>query len=347
MAYSQFLDWAGAELDDTRHVYARDTRRPLDAPLVFMPENEARRLRPDTRAGHLVCPVPGCPHPELTARHVKDRRDHFVHTNAPALAHADFPATVARQILRCWATSLYPRFEVLCDQTIADVGVTVLVNSPTGRQVALCYTDRTLDTDTWQTRRALLESEGVAGVWIFPPRRRFFSPPPHLNPAPAHTAGLVLDTHLFRAMRRQGSWPLILNIERQQLANLIVPGRAIAGRLHIPTPPFAKEVLHVVASPLERCELCKDGIATPAVNKRDLEKIRSGGLRRSSIPGRLVLQQPTAAGAQTTKPQPGPYPSAGDRLNDSPSPRHAGPRALGLFSRLGLYRRDRRGSERS
>lgn len=97
-------------------------------------------------------------------------------------------------------------------------------------------------------------------------------------------------------MRRNGSWPLIINIEREELANLIVPRRGIAGRLHLQPPPYAEGVLHVVISPLDSCRLCKDGVVTSAVNERDLEKIRGGYLKRTRgytrPPARLRTAQP-------------------------------------------------------
>jgi hypothetical protein len=296
MPHSDFLKWAGIELGDTRQVYARDRRLPLEAPLVFMPEGEAERFRQDAWDGHLICPVPGCPYPALFTRHGEDRRDHFVHAHAPELHHKEFPTTVTQQILHRWAASLDPRLEVLDQQTVAGVPVTVLVRSPTGNSVALCYTSGVLGAEAWEAQHAALESEGVAGVWLFPPRRWYFGLPRPI-PAPSQAAaGLVVDKRLHKVMRRNGSWPLIMNIEREELANLIVPRRGIAGRLHLPPPPYAEGVLHVVISPLESCRLCKDGVVTSAVNERDLEKIRGGYLKRTRgytrPPARLRTAQP-------------------------------------------------------
>lgn len=297
MPHSDFLKWAGIELGDTRQVYARDRRRPLDAPLVFMPDGEADRFRQDAWDGHLICPVPGCPYPALFTRHGEDRRDHFVHAHAPELHHKEFPTTVTQQILHRWAASLDPRLEVLDQQTIAGVPVTVLVRSPSGNSVALCYTSGVLGAEAWEAQHAALESQGVAGVWLFPPRRWYFAlPEPIPAPSQANAAGLVVDKHLHKVMRRNGSWPLIINIEREEFANLIVPRRGIAGRLHLQPPPYAEGVLHVVISALDSCRLCKDGVVTSAVNERDLEKIRGGYLKRTRgytrPPARLRTAQP-------------------------------------------------------
>ncbi len=277
MSHGRFCKWAGIELGDTRQVYARDVSAPRDAPLVFMPEDQANRFRQAAREGRLVCPVPGCPDPRLMTRHSRCCRDHFVHRHAPELRHADFPAEVTRQLLHRWAAAQHEGFEVIDGATVAGVKSTVLVRSTTGRQVALCYTGQVLGAQAWQERHAALERAGVAGVWLFPPREWYFSEPDTRSvPADRDTQDLVVDTRLFKTMRREGSWPLIVNIEDEEVANPIVPGKSVAGQLGLPRPPFVEDVLHVVISPLASCTLCKDGIATPAVNKWHLQKMRHG-----------------------------------------------------------------------
>ncbi len=325
--HNEFSEWARVALEDTRQVYARDTRQPLDAPLVFMPENQARGLRADARAGHLICPVPGCPHPKLTTRHTEDRRDHFVHTIAPEWAHAEFPATVTREILHQWASNLDSRLEVLDDQRVAGVPVSVLVSSPSGRRVALCYTGETLGAEAWEAQHVALENAGIAGVWLFPLRRRYFSLlSARPGPASADSNGLVLDKHLFRAMRRNGSWPLIINIESQEIANLIVPRKAIAGRLRLQAPPYAEGVLHVLISPLARCRLCKDGITTFAVNKHDLEKIRGGYRKRFRTPQSAVrYRRPAPHGRAAHSHHGRTYPRATLTGNPAPQPQRSRP----------------------
>jgi len=281
MSHSKFREWTGIELGDTRQVYARDLRAPKDAPLVFMPDGQARRFRWAARTGRLICPVPGCADPRLTTRHGEERRDHFVHRHAPGLRHANFPEEVTRQMLHRWAGALDERLEVLDEQTVAGVKVTVLVRSVTGRRVALCYSSGALGVEAWQAQHAALERAGVAGVWLLPPSSRYFARPQTRCASGGEEAvGLVVDTQLFKTMRREGSWPLIVNIEREEVANLIVPGKAVAKRLGLQRPPFAEGVLHVIVSPLARCTLCKDGMATLAVNKWQLEKMRSGYRRQ-------------------------------------------------------------------
>jgi len=291
MRHSEFADWAGLQLGDTRQVHARDSREPPDAPLVFMPDGEARQFRADAQAGHLVCPVPGCPYPKLTTRHADDRRDHFVHTHAPELEHPDFRAAVTQQMLHRWAVNLDPTFEALDGQTIAEVPISVLVRLPTGSRVALCYSAGVLGAEAWQEQHAALERAGVAGVWMFPPRHWYFArPKPDPAPPGDDNGGLIVDRRLFKVMRRNGSWPLIINIEREQVANLIVPGKAIAGRLHMPEPRLVEDVVHVVVSPLARCSLCPDGFVTLAVNENDLKKIREGYLNSRRHPRKAATQ---------------------------------------------------------
>ncbi len=312
MPHREFREWTGIELGDTRQVYARDVRAPKGASLVFMPEDEARRFREAARAGRLICPVPGCADPRLTTRHGEDRRDHFVHRHAPGLRHADFPAEVTRQMLHRWAAGLDERLEVLDEQIVAGVKTTVLVRSKTGRQVALCYTSGALGAEAWQEQHAALERAGVAGVWLLPPSPRYFSRP-QAQPAPPseEAEGLVVDTHLFKTMRREGSWPLIVNIEREEVANLIVPGRAVATRLGLEKPPFVEDVLHVIVSPLGKCTLCKDGMATAAVNKWQLEKIR-GGYRRRMEAGHVARER-----GQSARRSSGPRRTGQPRLSDA------------------------------
>jgi hypothetical protein len=53
-----------------------------------MPDGEADRFKPDTREGNLVCVVPDCPSPLLTARGgATGRRHHWAHRSAPNPRH--------------------------------------------------------------------------------------------------------------------------------------------------------------------------------------------------------------------------------------------------------------------
>jgi hypothetical protein len=244
-----------------------------------MPDGHADELRADAHAGRLICPVPGCPSPLLTTRGPLERRHHFVHRHAPEdPGHARaYSRRVAQHLLRDWASALDPRLTVSTDETIADTDTTVLVTSPTGRRLAICFVDGRLGADAWEHDHHTLRAAGVIDAWIFGLRRMFFCPPdpdrkagPNSAPARDRQRGdLVLDRALYRRMRSRYVWPLLLSPERQQVANLILPG-PLAHRLGI-TPPASREgVLHLVPHPLADCRLCPHGIATPAAGEAEL-----------------------------------------------------------------------------
>lgn len=76
---------------DQRQLYARDTRLSGDAPLRFIREGEAERLRAECRAGDLICPVPGCADPRYTTAG-GTKRDHFRHRSLAGGVHAPIAA---------------------------------------------------------------------------------------------------------------------------------------------------------------------------------------------------------------------------------------------------------------
>jgi hypothetical protein len=132
--------WAQEALGDRRQVYARSTLQPANAALVFMAHGEAERLRAAAHEGALICPVPGCPSPQLTTYASDERREHFRHLQAPADPehNAAYARLVARELLAGWARAQHPALEVTEDAVVAGVSVAVLVRSPTGHQVAIC-----------------------------------------------------------------------------------------------------------------------------------------------------------------------------------------------------------------
>ncbi len=313
-------EWERMQLGETRAVYARDKRKPPDAPLVFMPEGEADRFREDARMGHLVCPVPGCRSPRLMARHYEDRRDHFAHVCGEWPSHPDLSTVVVRHMLRRWAASLDGQDEVLDEQTISGVPVTVLARLAGGEQVALCYVDGCLGVDAWQRQRAALERCGVTGVWIFKPNERYFKA---CKRSAAGARGLIFDTRLFRAMRDQGCWPLFVNPERERVAKPIVREGEIAVRFGLHSPLFVRNTLQLASSKLEDCRLCKDGMVTAAVLARNLEEVRAGSpqppreraaghgpVLRGSDSERLAAAAPTAHAVETPPPRRGARTSA-------------------------------------
>jgi hypothetical protein len=202
-------------------------------------------------------------------------------------------AVFAQHMLRRWAAGLEGRAAVHRNRTVAGVPVSALVRRPKGAWLALCYVSKALDEKRWRDQHAALEGAGIAGTWIFPPRDEYLREP-HPNPDSTSTGAdaLAVDTPLYKAMRQDGSWPLIFNIEREEVINLIVPRQKLAEQLHIAPPPFKEGVLHVRISRLDDCSLCNHGVVTPSVKAGDLWASRKGYLedspRRSSSPGQRV-----------------------------------------------------------
>src|SRR4051812_30890526 len=71
-----YREWASDALGDERQVYARSTSSPA-GDLVFVADGAADDFRAAAQSGKLVCPVPGCPSPQLTTRGPETRRHHF------------------------------------------------------------------------------------------------------------------------------------------------------------------------------------------------------------------------------------------------------------------------------
>lgn len=291
MRHTDFQEWADVNLGDTRQVYARDRRLPADAPLVYMPDGEANRFHEDALEGHLICPVPGCPAPRLTTRHSDSRRDHFAHMpNSGISGHANYQEFVVGELLRHWIAE-QAGIELLNHEPEPDSPVTILTRLDSGKELAVCYVRKTLGVDAWIQHRSELEREGIASAWIFAPSKRYrslpksdsHSPPPSERDDDSEgefASLLIRDIALFKMMRRCGCWPLLINTETQELVNLLVPGYATATRLGLHSD-FAEGVLHAVASPLESCRICEDGIeCKPIVYAGSLKKIRQNGRQR-------------------------------------------------------------------
>jgi hypothetical protein len=271
MRHSEFREWAEAALGDPRQVYARKADAPSDAPLVFMPDGQAEVFRDRAQAGALICPVPGCPSPKLSTRG-GERRDHFFHVKAPAdpLHSQQYARLATRRLLLDWAIGQTSVTEIV-DKRVEGVAITLIAHLDDGSRVALCYVDMKLGADAWEDLNYDLKSEGLAASWIFALRKMYFAPPDPAAPViedPGRT-DLILDQPIYRRMRWKGSWPLIINLDRQELGNVVKPGGGPAKRLRL-LPPNSNRVQHFVAYPLSRCQLCRDGVATPGIPARTL-----------------------------------------------------------------------------
>jgi hypothetical protein len=273
-----YKEWAFEALGDERQVYARSTG-PAQRELVLLPDGEAEQFRAAAQSGELVCPVPGCPSPLLTTRGPRTRRHHFVHRQAPPDPEHQraYVRRIATALITDWIHTAHPRSRVETDVTVAGVSVTALVTGPSGLRFAVVFVDRRLGTNAWRDLDEQLARQRVTRGWIFAPRSFLRFPRPSKDARPddpvvtdRERGDIVLDRPVFRDMRQVGQWPLLLNITTREVANLIVPHGVTARRLQLVPPASADRVLHLHPAPLEECRLCRDGIATPAVDAKVL-----------------------------------------------------------------------------
>jgi hypothetical protein len=180
---------------------------------------------------------------------------------------------------------------------VGDLTITALVTGVQGNRFAVMFVDHRLGTDSWIEADETLNRAGMARGWIFAPRPYLKYPRPAADAAPDDPAildrtrgDIVLDRALFREMRRQGHWPLLLNITTREVANLVTPTGRVAHRLHLTPPASADRVLHLLPSPLHDCRLCQDGIETPKINAHVLaERHRTREERTTTSPPRPQL----------------------------------------------------------
>jgi hypothetical protein len=277
-------------------VYARSTSSK-QRDLVFLPDGEADRFRAAAQSGELVCPVPGCPSPLLTTRGPRRRRHHFVHRQAPPDPDHQraYVRRVATELITDWISAAHPQSTVENEITLAGMSVPALVTGPAGRRFAVMFVDRRLGAEAWWDADFELEREDLARGWIFAPRPFLRFPRPSKDAGPDDPAAVdrergdvVLDRPVFREMRQAGQWPLLININTREVANLLVPDGLIARRLRLRPPASGDRVLHLHPTPLDECRLCRDGIATPDVDAGVLAAPRLARERP-----RTSLQSPT------------------------------------------------------
>lgn len=85
-AHQRFFDELSG--GDRRQLWARDTRLPPDADLVYLDVGEAPRYRREGLVpNHMLCPMPGCPCPRFKTARGGSKRDGFVHEFDPELDH--------------------------------------------------------------------------------------------------------------------------------------------------------------------------------------------------------------------------------------------------------------------
>lgn len=178
-------------------VFARDRRLPDGAPLTYLERGGADRLRPDTRAGHLLCPLAECDDPRLSVR-AGSRRDHFAHRPG---AGGHGPETLAhhtaKQLIAAWLRHLYPQAALDVDSADIETGQRpdVLATFPDGYQVAYEVQFAHLTREQWQHRHDGYVSANVKDVWLFG-GRRYDRDPRGAHPPGARAVHTVFDAVL-------------------------------------------------------------------------------------------------------------------------------------------------------
>lgn len=279
--HNAFREWAEAELGDSRQVYARRADAAEDAPLVFMPDGEAHRFREAAKSGALICPVPGCPSKKLTTCAYREKRDHFRHMQKPdkkkySWHDPSYVRLATESLLRHWMAGQDQVVEVRA-ATIKykdgkePISFILVAGLSDGSKVALCYVDKRLGADAWEELDDVLRSKGLVGAWIFAPTETYFALPKPADSNAEEGKNLILDKPIYRRMRRRGSWPLLLNLDKEEWGNVVVPGRRRAAALGFSLPDL-DHVAHLALSQLAKSRLCSYGIATPAITEGVLRK---------------------------------------------------------------------------
>ena len=225
-----------------------------------MAHGQAERLRTAAQEGALICPVPGCPSPQLTTYASNKRREHFVHRHAPAdpghngayarLAARELsPSGRERSIprwrsLRTWSSSV-SRSMFWSVRRPANASRSA---SPTGGSAARTDGNRT-------THCAMTAVFGLRPAFYEPPRTSRLEQPDDAVARDRARGDIILDRALFREMRCEDSWPLLLSVEQRQLGNVIPPGGKVACQLQLLAPACRDGVQHLVVHDLTACKL--------------------------------------------------------------------------------------------
>jgi competence protein CoiA-like protein len=165
-----------AATGDRIQIYAHDMRLGGDAPLFRLEPGQAAAVRADARAGHLVCPIPGCEDPRYTTR-AGSKRDHFAHRRLVGGGHA--PETwfhfTGKQVVGEWLRARYPIARVVVDhEPVENRQVPdVLCTFPDGRRFAFEVQYAPITEDEWTARHDGYVAHGIVDVWLFGHLRRY------------------------------------------------------------------------------------------------------------------------------------------------------------------------------
>jgi hypothetical protein len=201
---------------DLRQLYALDRR---SGEIVYMDDGEAETLRPDCRAGHLICPIEGCPSPTFTTYGGTVRRHHFKHLNGGASGHGaeSYYHQLGKRVLGQHLRQRHPEARVSIDTEPIDNGQRpdVLVAFPDGRRFAFELQYSPLSAAAWTARHQGYVSQGLHDVWIFGHL------PPHLRPA-RHGQNAVELTKLAEALEDEELPVRFFSPDERQIATATV-----------------------------------------------------------------------------------------------------------------------------
>lgn len=155
---------------ERRFIYA--ARRDGARGLVLLPEGAAQAQRAPTKS-ELMCPVPGCPMPDLTTvdRSRAGRRDGYRHL-AKGVDHGAerMHHVLAKGLLARWARWAMPGATAIEEHPSNDAReriADVMVRLPDGAQFALEVQYSSLSVEAWRERHESYRRNGIVDVWLF------------------------------------------------------------------------------------------------------------------------------------------------------------------------------------
>ena len=260
--------------NDTRQLYARDRRHDT---VVFLPEGGKDAVWPDCRNGHLVCPVPDCKRPELTAVG-GSRRHHYRHLSG--VQHRggaeSYYHLAAKAALDAVLRTQHPEAHIQVDYLAVDSGQIpdLLVHFPDDRRYAIEIQYSPLTVEEWLRRHEGYRQQGIVDVWLFGHLR------PHLRrPRPASfrttedIERCVVVGDLLRAVMDAGLRVRFINPDERAVATVLweqsPPGLRSWGE-----PYVEIESLHLACLDADGLRMPADAAEAVALAARRKEEVR-------------------------------------------------------------------------
>ena len=284
---------------ETRQIFARDTRLEADSPLVRIELGTAASLRPDARAGHLLCPIPGCEDPRYTTRG-GSRRDHFAHLKLVGAPHApeSYFHFTGKHVIGAWLRRTYPEARLVIDaEAVENRQVPdVLAEFPDGRRLAFEVQYAALTTDEWGRRQQGYAAQGITGIWILGHVPRYLR-----HPRGSWESDRYVRTPLAEALIASGV-PLHWMNPDEGL---------IASRRHYTDPIYAdyfdhdaqaaykERLLDLAFDPLDGCRIEGTAFLTPTdIAEREAERRFAARLRLREEAARKAAEAEAAKAAR-------------------------------------------------